>query len=121
MPDTIESIQAKMANTTGVQAQILQIIQRRPGERNAITDVQICEVLGRSKGYERTVRDAIRTMRKSGIPICSASGVGYHWPEDFGDIDTTVAELRSRAEDMWHTAKMIEDGAANLFGGQRSF
>lgn len=112
--------QAKKLNSAELRSFILGHILLLVGRHAAITDEEICALLGKSPSYERTVRDAIRDLRKAGHPICSESGVGYWWPASREEAEGTAAELRSRATDMFDTAKLIEDSADRLFGGQRS-
>lgn len=81
-----------------------------------ITYRQLAQELNRP---ERTIRLAVRDLRRQGHPICSESGQGIKWPESRQDVEKTIAELRSRVADLNETAAALERGSVKLFGQQQ--
>lgn len=58
---------------------------------------------------DRQIREAVAELRKRGYPICSDSGrAGYYYNPDH--IEHTIAELKSRAEELFETARALERG-----------
>jgi len=110
--------EAKKLNTERHQRAILGILQGLP--RGVwTTDRRIAELMGQDADkFERTVRLIIRDLRRQGYPIASESGKGYRWPINIADVDRTIADLRSRASDLYTTARAMRRGVWEIFGGQ---
>ncbi len=67
----------------------------------------------------RSIRDAIKDLRRSGSLICSLGGVGHWVAESREDVyDYVNAELRAKAKDLLFTARKQREAAINYFGGQ---
>lgn len=101
---------------------ILSVIKGAAGRPSALNRP---EFLSRVNRYlrdpigERELRHAVRTLRRHGHPICSASGVGFWWPLGLGEVEACAAELDSKAKDMLLTRRMMLEGAVAHFGRQR--
>jgi hypothetical protein len=109
-------------NTDRVQRAVLRILTVHVGRDNAITDDEICRMMGKEPvKFERTVRLAIKAWREEHrIPICSESGIGYYLPASRSDATRTANELYSRAARIREAGDAIRSAADELFGAQES-
>jgi hypothetical protein len=67
---------------------------------------------------DRQMREAIREMRRAGIPICSDSSGGYWRAGNINEVLTAAEKLRRRAKDLLATASDMEQAGRVEFGGQ---
>ena len=49
------------------------------------------------------IRDGVRALRRAGVPIASCSD-GYFLAETYGEIESTIEDLKSRAISLFETA-----------------
>ena len=77
--------------------------------------------MGLPPSGERSVRLIIRDLRREGYPIASESGRGYKWADrDPKAITNTIADLRSRANDLNQTADAMERSIYKEIGGKKA-
>jgi len=108
----------------GLERAVLRIVQGFVGEPNAIEKPQLLKSLhslGFGKGikpatFERQVRRAIVTLRKSGILLCASSGEGgYYIARDRNEYDAFVqVEYLNKIKDMSETVAAMDRGAKDF-------
>ena len=115
---TIAYQEAQRINTERNQRAVLRILQ---GTYCWITDDEIANSMGLPPSGERSVRLIIRDLRREGYPIASESGRGYKWADrDPKAITNTIADLRSRANDLNQTADAMERSIYKEIGGKKA-
>jgi hypothetical protein len=79
---------------------ILDMLEKRIGEKNAITDKMIRETITVLDPDLRKptagLRDIINSLRQKGNPICSGIN-GYWYAEDEVDLEQNIGALEGRA------------------------
>ena len=94
---------------------VLSVIRQYRSPDNRCTKRMIANVLHlpyantHSNAVDRSIRDAVTELRKRGEPICSDSGrAGYFYNREY--VSHTIAEYRSRATELFDTARALERG-----------
>ena len=94
---------------------VLSVIRQYQSPDNRCTKRMIANVLHlpyantHSNGTDRAIRDAVTELRKRGEPVCSDSGkAGYFYNREY--VAHTIAEYRSRATELFDTARALERG-----------
>ena len=81
---------------------VLSVLQE--GEQTSKADL-----MSRVQTNERSVRAAVRELRRAGLPVVSTSAEkGYHFTSDPVELDGIIADLRSRIEDEAVTVAALE-------------
>lgn len=94
---------ASISKNVELQRSVMRALQEANGW---ITDD---EIAARIESNERAVRLVIRELRRAGKPIASESGKGYLWAlNDAEAMRVTIAEFRSRGNDLFETARAME-------------
>ncbi len=111
--------EARKLATERHQRAVLRILR---GTEGWISDRDIAETMRQNPdSFERTVRLIIHDLRRDGYPIASESGRGYRWAaKDPKQITATIADLRSRANNMLETANIMERGLYREIGGKKA-
>lgn len=100
---------------TDITAEVLTVIRQYRSPDNRCTKRMIADALElpyantHSNAVDRAIRDAVTELRKRGEPVCSDSGTaGYFYNRQY--IGHTIAEYRSRATELFDTARALEHG-----------
>lgn len=82
---------------------IVDIIRSHIGEENAISCKEITKLL-QENGYStknNTVHTIVsKIIRDRYLPICSLNGKGYYFPKNKQDIESAIAHLQSRVDEI---------------------
>ena len=94
---------------------VLTFIRLYPSPEKRATKRMIAAYLGlpysnsHNNLVDRKIRNAVTELRKMGEPVCSDSGkAGYYY--NVAEIEHTIADLKSRAGEMYDTARALEQG-----------
>ncbi len=105
-----DSLPEKEYSTSVRVASITEFL--KPGADNGIHLVELMLLTGADG---RTVRKAIESERRRGVPILSDNKSGYFLPTCQTDIDLFIRSMRRRAGEISLTAAAVESGGR--FGG----
>lgn len=103
---------------TSLQAATINALRGR-GKKNPIIGKHIAEIIGlkpRSSGKEGAdMRSIIHALRLKGYPIC-ATGSGYWWPANSGELGDYLGSLQRRIADIAKAlAAMQWEGAEKIY------
>lgn len=93
-----------------VQERITQAL--RAGENNAVSLADMCIISGLDN---RSTRQVIENLRRSGVVICSSDN-GYFYPADISELKRYVRRERARSNSIELTLKSAEGLLKNWDG-----
>jgi len=102
---------AKPTLPAGLSAKVLRCVQLYDDPSIRVSKENIAHYCGLkyTPTTDRQIRDAVTELRKQGYAICSDSGrAGYYYSPQH--VSHTIAELKSRAGELFETARALERG-----------
>ena len=108
----------------GVERAVLTALSTRVGFKNAIGRQSLVSAVIRQgvDARERVVREAIKTLRRRGVLICSAAGVdgGYYLAASRVEYEEfRKMEYAGKIKDMSETMRAMDEAAGRAFGGSQ--
>ena len=114
--------QIKAQVVPGLDEALEAVLRQHVGEEDAIGRAALVAEVSRMVGErvnERRVREAVRELRRAGMPICSVPGKGggYFWARDVTELEQfLMREYLAKAEDMEETVRAMRVGAQRFLG-----
>lgn len=90
---------------------IVKILNEHKGRENVISSKQIAKELGKAgcPTNDFTLRTAIKRIRKERcMPVCYDNAKGYYMPDCKADIESVIADLESRINELREHAEFLK-------------
>ena len=105
---------------TYVETVLINTLKHHVGKENAIPGDKLCKELGLKD--TRALREVVEGLRKEHLPIMSLPGVGYWYPESWGeDEHHCINNLRDMGKKFFRDAEYVEKGLLELAGDPKMF
>lgn len=103
-----------------IKLEILKVLERHQGRRNAIKASELAEMFGLSKTNTYAVRALITELIRKGYPICSATQrpEGYFLPETYQEVNDYCQTLKDRGIADIIRRRDVKLAAQRYFTGQ---